>query len=116
MNGLVKGYSEDYLFPESFRNYINGVTYEVYKTKCKRRNSLLMISKQKFQEITFDNCYLCNKMNTRYHQNGIDRKDNEMEYIVGNCLACCGQCNYLKNKFDYNKILDKCFKITLMKL
>jgi hypothetical protein len=51
-------------------------------------------------------------MNTRYHQNGIDRKDNEMGYIMGNCFPCCGNCNYFKNKFDYNKILDKCYKIT----
>ncbi len=116
INGLIKGYSEDYLSPESFKDYISGVTYERYKYTSMKKENILMISKQKFKEITFDNCYLCNKMNTRYHQNGIDRKDNEIGYIVGNCLPCCGQCNYLKNKFDYKQILDKCFKITLMNL
>jgi hypothetical protein len=116
MNKLVKGYSKDYLSPDSFRDYKKMVTYSHYKHTSKRRNKLVFISKQKFQEITLNNCYICNKMNTRYHQNGIDRKDNDMEYIVENCYACCGRCNYLKNKFDYNKILDKCFKITIINL
>ncbi len=103
MNGLVKGYSEDFLSPESFRDYITGVNYGVYRYKCKRQNKLLMMSKQKFEEITLENCYICNKMNTRCHQNGIDRKDNEIEYIVGNCFSCCGQCNYLKNNLTIIK-------------
>ncbi len=113
MNRKINGYSEDYLSPESFRNYKRNVNYAHYKKTAKAKNNILFITEQKFKEITSVNCYICNKMNTRYHQNGIDRKNNDFGYIVENCLPCCGNCNYFKNKFDYNKILDKCFKITL---
>lgn len=109
---ITSGYSEDYLSAESFGDYKRTVNYSQYKSRCKSNHKLLMLSKQTFKEITQNNCYICNKMNTQYHQNGIDRKDNEMEYIMGNCFPCCGNCNYFKNKFDYNKILDKCYKIT----
>lgn len=115
INGLIKGYSEDFLSPESFRNYCGG-DYTIYQRECKRKKKWLFISEQIFEQITDDNCYICNKMNTKYHCNGIDRKDNEFDYIQANCFSCCGQCNYLKNKFHYQQILDKCFKITLMNL
>ena len=36
-------------------NYKNWVNYKVYKTKCKRKNTLLMISKRTFQELIVNN-------------------------------------------------------------
>lgn len=52
-------------------------------------------------------CYYCKGMNTRkrkFHTktreiklNGIDRKDNNIGYELGNCVPCCHPCNRSKN-------------------
>lgn len=37
--------------------------------------------------------------------NGIDRKDNTQEYVLNNCVSCCGICNYAKNNLPFNDFI-----------
>ena len=39
---------------------------------------------------------------------GIDRKDNDLGYVHGNCLPCCSMCNYMKRTYGYYAFLRKC--------
>ena len=38
--------------------------------------------------------------------NGIDRKDNNIGYIVSNCLPCCSWCNKAKLTNKYEDFLN----------
>lgn len=46
------------------------------------------------------NPYGAGKSNAYY----LDRKDNAIGYIKGNCVVCCTRCNWSKgSRFDYNE-------------
>ena len=61
-----------------------------------------------FNEIISQPCYICGKGNSDKHQNGVDRFDSKLGYeAVSNCRSCCGDCNYMKNKFDYGDVMMK---------
>lgn len=32
--------------------------------------------------------------------NSIDRIYNKLGYTIDNTESCCGECNYIKNKYD----------------
>ena len=55
--------------------------------------------------------YLCGKINTDYHQNGLDRIDSSVGYLETNVYSCCGNCNYMKNNYTYKEFIDKCLLI-----
>ena len=38
--------------------------------------------------------------------NGIDRKDNNIGYIIENCVSCCGICNRMKMDMSYDDFLN----------
>ncbi len=83
-------------------------TYNRYKTQAVRRNLDFMLTKEQFKEITSKNCYYCNKEPNQishshtekyyglYYGNGIDRLDNNIGYILENCVPCCKVCNMAK--------------------
>jgi hypothetical protein len=54
---------------------------------------------------------LCGKKNTKKHQNGLDRIDSKEGYIESKLKSCCGNCNYMKSKYEYKKFMDKCMLI-----
>ena len=61
-----------------------------------------------FDEIISEPCYICGKCNSDKHQNGVDRFDSKLGYeVVSNCRSCCADCNYMKNKFDYDDVMIK---------
>lgn len=64
--------------------------------------------------ITIDKCHYCDKKLTWYIYGTkeapkgyqIDRKDNSIGYIRGNCVVCCSLCNRIKgDKISHNKML-----------
>ncbi len=55
-------------------------------------------------------CYLCGKKTSDNHKNGIDRINNNMGYNLNNCLSCCGDCNYIKNNFLIENVINKMYK------
>jgi hypothetical protein len=44
--------------------------------------------------------------------NGIDRLDNNLGYIKGNCAACCGIHNQMKEKMTYDQFIEECARVT----
>lgn len=80
----------------------------VIRTNKKRnRNLSFELTYEDFLDFTkIKNCYYCNKQLIwnahtglgRYKSN-LDRKDSNMGYSKQNCVACCSECNYMKNKY-----------------
>ena len=88
------------------------ILYGDYRRHAEKKNRDFCLLLDQFREITQQNCYYCgispsSKKTAKrrgediddwgmYVFNGIDRKDNSIGYIVGNCLPCCATCNNAK--------------------
>ncbi len=71
------------------------------------------LTKDEFNSIRTNPCYICGLENSDVHYNGIDRVNNGKGYIPFNCKACCGHCNFMKAnipigvvKFHVQKIAE----------
>jgi len=104
--------------------YIEGeVNYKLFgeyycmsysKYKLRAINKLKMdfeLTIEEYDNIINDICYICGKENNINHQNGIDRIDNSIGYIIDNVETCCGECNFMKNNYNFIDFLNKCFMI-----
>lgn len=81
-----------------FLNYIAG---------AKRRGLEFLLTEIEFRRICSMDCFYCGgppsnsskKGNsaTPFIYNGIDRKNNNLPYTLGNCVPACKTCNYAKH-------------------
>jgi len=85
--------------------------YTKYLCSAKHREKHFELSKEEFEVIIKQPCYICGKDNDKNHQNGLDRFNNNIGYTIENCRSCCGCCNYMKGELDYDDFLNHCFKI-----
>ena len=60
--------------------------------KRKNRNIKFELTKEEVQNLCESSCFYCNKKRCL----GIDRKDNNKDYTIDNCVPCCGTCNRMK--------------------
>ena len=101
------GFVQGKLFEDSFQDY-NCSPYNQYIRGAKKRNLCFELSEEDFNRIKSEICYLCGKINTMNHKNGIDRVNCSLGYTIENCKPCCGGCNYMKLNFEldswYNKL------------
>jgi hypothetical protein len=102
-------------FGESDFNHL----FLVYKRGAEKRNILFNLSKEEFKDLTGGNCHYCGqkprqttgrskyiKVNGEYVYNGIDRKDNNIGYLLSNCVTACKICNYAKHTLGYVEFLE----------
>lgn len=94
------------LYPECFTDHIN-VSYRGYKSSAKARNIEFVLTEEEFYNITRNNCYICGKLPSDTHKNGIDRFDNNLGYIIENSRACCCECNLMKRIHTFDEVLDR---------
>lgn len=69
------------------------------------------ITREYYDNIITQNCYICGKQPTQNHINGIDRVDNNIGYVTDNCKPCCSTCNYIKKDFTHDVLMKKIKKI-----
>lgn len=43
--------------------------------------------------------------------NGVDRVDNALGYVAGNCVPCCKDCNAFKNGRTTDSMIEHCRRI-----
>ena len=82
-------------------NKINSyeLQYNVYKRSAELKQLEYDISLDEFKEVVNRPCNYCGILRDRgtAQFNGIDRDDNNIGYLMGNCVSCCTMCNYMKN-------------------
>jgi hypothetical protein len=111
-----QGYIEGTLYPEYFANHSTS-SFKKYKNRANiKLNKEFELSEDQFYKLIFGDCYICGKKTDDKHTNGIDRIDNEKGYIINNVESCCGECNYMKNKFNLDIFFDKLRKIKKYKI
>lgn len=84
-----------------------------YKDNARRFDRAFTLNRAEFSTLITSPCFYCgtpprntvsngNKNDSRYFKdityNGIDRLDNNIGYIPGNCVPCCKDCNIAKGK------------------
>ncbi len=94
------------LYPTCFCDH-KRTSYSGYMTRALKKNIDFSITEIEYHTITSKSCYMCGKENTTLHSNGIDRIDNNKGYVIDNIHSCCGECNYMKNNYTMNDIMQK---------
>ena len=103
---------EGSLHPECFRDAVTSPYTEYCKDVVDKRNCLFQLSEMEYYNIKKQDCYLCGKLTTDSHINGIDRILNNVRiYNLENCISCCKTCNYLKRDYSLEDVLDKIISI-----
>jgi hypothetical protein len=97
--------------------------YRAYKTDGLRRGHQFFLTMDDFKSITSSACFYCGAEPTPYHGynrklhkvpyvcNGVDRKNNDGDYIVENCVPCCSTCNYMKRALGLEEFTQHVAKI-----
>jgi hypothetical protein len=103
------------------KNVATNLLFLHYKNQAKRRKINFELSQDQFKDLIFQNCFYCGcppanyfnnyrKKNHAKHlitmYNGIDRMDCTKGYIEGNCVPCCGKCNYSKRTMGYEEFKE----------
>jgi hypothetical protein len=80
--------------------------FNQYKNNAKYRGLIFELTKEQFEELIDGNCFYCGDKG-----GGVDRVDNNIGYIVSNCVSACVICNRAKNKYSFEEYIDKCKKV-----
>jgi hypothetical protein len=84
-----------------------------YKNKAKKRGLQFNIGSEDFFKLITSNCEYCgttplnvkvdsrkNSNNNSFLYNGIDRINNNVGYVLDNCVSCCFVCNQAKHTLN----------------
>lgn len=92
----------------------------IKKNAIDRKKSFNLTLEYALNIIT-QNCHYCNDEPTQiknttinfipFYHNGIDRKNNDIGYEIGNCLPCCVKCNVAKSTMTYEDFKNLINKI-----
>ena len=97
-----KWFHDSLLKPEGrFKNLIR---------KAKQRKYRVFLTLDEFIQLENKPCYYCGENKQR---SGIDRVDNEKDYLFSNCVPCCAICNYMKKGLHQDTFIAYCKKIAL---
>jgi hypothetical protein len=88
-----------------------GCSYSGYKKRAETKQLDFHLTQDEFLQIRSEVCYLCGKMNTDTHVNGLDRLDSTKGYTIDNVKSCCGECNYMKKKYLIDELLDHLYAV-----
>jgi hypothetical protein len=93
-----------------------GKVLDEYKQNADRRNLTFDLTPDQFYNLTQCDCYYCDSPPRQkrvykngiqaYLFNGIDRIDNDVGYILSNCVPCCKRCNYAKRGLTPSQFMD----------
>lgn len=81
------------------------------------RNLKWDLNKEQFKILSKQNCYYCGVEPQQKHEgysfygeyiyNGIDRINNQIGYIIDNCVSCCKKCNFMKGTLCHTDFINQ---------
>lgn len=87
-----------------------------YKSNANKRGYPFHLTKEECVSLFRGNCFYCCREPSNiirgkgyygeYHYNGIDRLDNDLGYLSGNCVSCCKECNFKKGGQNHTFFLQ----------
>lgn len=89
------------------RNNPEKYQFSALKSRAKKNGLEVGLTFETFRSIKADGrCFYCGGGLPVYGW-GIDRVDSEKGYTLQNCVACCHNCNIMKNKSAQQDFLNK---------
>lgn len=105
-----------YIKSENRRKYSRAMLRRFYNypNQCKRRKKKIdfNLTLEQFANLTSQPCHYCGQLSPGKDYVGIDRVDNNQDYVVNNCVPCCSVCNMMKRSWSYTFFLFHTAKIT----
>ena len=105
--------------------------YSQYRKSAKYRNITFSLTVSEFAALIDKNCHYCGagpslkafgdnrmaqrKINGNFIYTGVDRKDSNAGYSIGNCVTCCKTCNFAKNDVPYDEFIAYLNKLVLFR-
>lgn len=90
--------------------------YKVYVRSANKRGRKFKLSISEASYLFSSSCFYCGFFPSDGSLNGIDRVDNEKDYITENCVPACSLCNRMKNILKLDEFLDHINKINNFEL
>ncbi len=79
-----------------------------YRCSAKNRGYEFLLTREDFVLLLTQSCHYCGEID----KIGVDRKDNNVGYVLQNCVPCCKWCNFFKSREGYREFIERCKKIT----
>lgn len=105
------GYNKKPKGEAAFNNIVS-----MYKKSARDRNLEFSLTNEQFKKLIDNNCALCGVNPSNEHKivggngsyiySGIDRVDNNIGYIMGNCVTLCKQCNFAKRNLKVDDFYE----------
>ncbi len=86
--------------------------------KCKENNRTTDLTEEQVLQISSKNCHYCGQEN-KSTGHGLDRIDSTKDYLLGNVVSCCGNCNRAKSdlhQHDFLKMVSNIYNFNKYKL
>ena len=106
----LKLINTDESYPCFFKN-TSVVSFNSYKNRAEEKLLDFELSQYDFDELINEPCYICGKISSQTHKNGIDRVDNSKGYISNNIEPCCTGCNFMKKDLTFEDFINKLIDI-----
>jgi len=84
-------------YPDSNKLRESNSRYKIYKYTSKKYKRDFLLSKLQFFSFWKKDCFYCG---IKMGGVGIDRVDNKIGYVEGNCVPCCKTCNWMKSDLN----------------
>ena len=81
-----------------------------YKNSAKRRKVEFELNMELFMQYWNKPCFYCG---SEIKTIGLDRKDNNKGYVIGNIIPCCSRCNSMKSNMNTDDFINQCKQIIL---
>ena len=97
------------------------ILYATYRCSAAKKGVEFSLTKEDVRNITKSDCFYCGKqpycvykpaISGGYLYSGIDRRDNDEGYVLGNVAPCCKMCNWMKNTYSESDFLARCALVT----
>lgn len=117
--GCVRRALEDSTYkPDTYQRGLVRV-YRNYTNNAEARGYEMSLTLDDVKEIISQPCHYCGRKDKqgfdfgskrypdrKFHYTGIDRVDNKIGYVKGNCVPCCTVCNRAKNGMSYEEFVE----------
>ncbi len=92
----------------------------LFAQKSKKRGIEFSLTKEQVESLFLGDCYYCSappsttkdkRLDRVVVRNGIDRINNDIGYVLENCVSCCYPCNWSKMDETMEDFLKRCKRI-----
>lgn len=103
------------------------IVWRNHLTNARKRSLETTISSREYFVLAYSPCHYCGAdpvekivhsggsskyaKTYRIHAHGVDRYDNGIGYVHGNCVACCKRCNVSKSDHSAEEFIEHCKRV-----